>query len=199
MQGMAVRSLVLALVLFLLAPDPAATQDATPSSGFPGLIGASQRSYRRGEAQLLGTQIFSFLVLRFDSSDSAEEAMGLVPSRLPIGRDLGSLQPTSAPRLGDDSAGYSGTDESGNVSVDIGLLVIRVDRDVHAWLAVGFAGNPFRDLVAVADRWADDLPDSSTNTDDSDLPSLLPALSALPAGFVLREEDSIGVAASPSP
>lgn len=188
-------ALVAVFLLSLPFPGTVAAQGATPTPTGPGFVASVERTYEKSGTQTAGTGNLGFLVGRFDSDEHASDRIvAILPT---LAEDLG-LAPTSAPKLGDESVAYTGESEE-DERYEAALLIVRVGRDVHVWLAGGFLGSPLDDLLTIAEEVFAKQAASSRLVSDDELASLLPDLDDLPPGFVLDEGESVRSAATPTP
>ena len=197
-----------ALLAFLPTPEQlphrplyeeVAAEPATATAGPP----SASRRFRKilypdsDELVPSGASVFIFTVTDFDTPDRAMASQQTFADVLLRGWEATAPASLPAPGHGDGSVAYTGkgTSPEGNPTARA-LLIVRVGRVLHAWVASGIDGTePLADLLMVADGLFADRAVSAAAAADVALRDLLPTAEQLPWQPIFTLDDETVTAA----
>lgn len=174
---------LLLAVMLALSITPALAQDES----FPeGRLLLGRRVFQRAEIARMGTQVYNFQVVHFDTEQNATLAISKSIENLERVLDPVELAEVSGPDVHEDSVWVVATVRSqGEEGVVTGLL-FRVKATVHLWATVTFFGDSVSELIELSTAFKINVPDEIT---EDNILTMLPGLDDLPTfGFKLAEE-----------
>src|SRR5829696_1079660 len=141
--------IVLAAFAVLISSAPMTrAQEATPSAPLDALVGSVQaiarREFIRTGTHLVGTTIFSFFVVEFDTEAHAEAAGPVAVEHLVDDPELGleNLRRTSTTTFRDATLAYTGKADFDDRPADAAILIVQDGRVLHFWIAGGPNADP---------------------------------------------------------
>lgn len=62
-----------------------------------------------------------------------------------------NVRPASAPTLGDESVAYTGRIKGDGPPLDVAVLIVKSNENVHTWVGMGLSSDPLDSLLSVAE------------------------------------------------